>query len=698
MQRFVQWTLILAVMLQIAMAGAQTPTPEDSWTSDYVAALVSAARNDPSGCLELRRLASVLSAPIAPLARARELQYCRQKDPSGAIRELQTMLQEPATVWLRPMLAEVVIGLAVANSDLRALAENAILNLSNLSSQKEKEQLLQAAVRAAKTLGLSAREQELLTTLYAISPRKQPSPPQTEWMKVANDFKVNEEWSDAKIYYNRLLQVRSLSATDQLRAWDGLRQIDKAKFRSGLGPLDQFLKSSKEVARFSQGQLGKAGATFVERQVLVEAWVQYARDEWSYGDEGRASAELTQILTASFVEDLFKAYAFLYRSRIYAGGNLWSKAASAATEGTQILTQQLNVSDQWTAWVWNLWDDCFWAEAFANRKAGALQASLAALQWGATYSKSASSRVKFKFWMAENEKVLGMASASSADWFEVVNMDPNGYYGFVAHGELGQAITTLPDFDLSDVAKPASVGADDFAVLHWLVRAGEMPLAQKYSRQVLSDKSYAVDDLRLRAFVGDFMSNWTIFFARIPPEQRDAFLASNARLFFPKPYFNSVATAVAKTTGVDADYVYAIMRQESGFNPWARSPVNAYGLLQLMPSTARRIAPGAGVSFTDDHELFLPAVNIPIGVAFMDELFGKVSGSFILRTIGYNTELAKGLEWKQRLYQGDIFEFIEQIPYEETRSYVRLVMRNYLMNKRLNSPLPFLFPLDLLKL
>ena len=698
MQRFVLWTLILVVMLEIPLVAAQAAAPEDSWTTDYSAALTLAARNDPSGCLELQRLASVVSAPLAPLAHARELQYCRPRDPSGAVAELEAMLKDPMTVWLQPLLAEVVIGLAVVNGNLRALADNAPLNLSNLSSQREKEQLLQAAVRAAKTLGLSVREQELLAALYLISPRMQPSPPQTEWMKVANDFKVNEDWSSAKTYYSRLLKVRTLSVVDQLRAWDGLRQIDKAKFRSGTGTLDLFLKSSKDVARFSQTQLSKNGAPFAERQSLVEAWVQYARDEWSYGDEARASAELTRLLAASFVEDVFKAYAFLYRSRIYAGGNSWSKAASAATEGTQILTQQLNVSDQWTAWVWNLWDDCFWAEAFASRKAGALQASLAALQWGLNYSKNPSSRTKFKFWIAENEKALGMASASAADWFDVVNMDPNGYYGFVARGELGQAITTLPDFDLSDVAQPVSLGVDDFAVIHWLVRAGEMPLAQKYSRRVLSDKSYAVDDLRLRAFVGDFMSNWTIFFARIPLDQRDTFLASNARLFFPKPYFHSVATAVAKTTGVDADYVYAIMRQESGFNPWARSPVNAYGLLQLMPSTARRIAPAAGVSFNDDYELFLPAINIPIGVAFMGELVGKVNGSFILRTIGYNTELAKGLEWKQRLYQGDIFEFIEQIPYEETRSYVRLVIRNYLMNRRLNSTLPFMFPLDILNL
>ena len=75
MQRFVLWTLILVVMLEIPLVAAQAAAPEDSWTTDYSAALTLAARNDPSGCLGLQRLASVFSAPLAPWAHAREFQY-----------------------------------------------------------------------------------------------------------------------------------------------------------------------------------------------------------------------------------------------------------------------------------------------------------------------------------------------------------------------------------------------------------------------------------------------------------------------------------------------------------------------------------------------------------------------------------------------------------------------------------------------
>ncbi len=697
MRRISLFTIQFILFICTFSVTAQAPIAEADWARDYVAALDLVKVGPVAACQEFQRLAGQNAAPIAALAHARDLQYCSGAGLSGALAELALMAQDSTLNWLRPLVGEILVKLAIESNDARALADYATLQVPNLSSQREKEQLLVQAIAAARGLGLSARVQELESALFAISPRLNLNPPASEWMKVADDFKTNEQWDDAKVYYQRLIATGSLSPAAELHARDGIRQIEKFRFRKNLGDLATFLNASREVADFASRQL-KNGGVFDDRRPLVEAWVQYARDEWSYGDEAKAQATLTIVIGSGYVEEIFKAYAYLFRSRIFAGDGAWTDAAAAGAEGTRILTSLIGTSDQWGSWQWGLWDDGFWAEAFADRKAGNLQASIAALQWALYYSKNASQKIKFKFWLAQNEKTLGMASAAALDWNAVVGMDPNGYYGFVARGELNAPISTLPDLDMSDVAQPASLSDHDFAILHWLTRAGERTLAQTYSRQVMSSKSYAVDELRLRAFTGDYAFLWTIFYAQIPADQRDTFLANNARLFYPKPFFDLVDKATKTVTGVDNEYVYAIMRQESGFNPWALSPVNAYGLLQLMPATARRIAPVAGVTFTDDYELFLPRINIPLGVTFMGELVGAVNGSFILRTIGYNAELVKGLEWKQKFYQGDIYEFVEQIPYDETRTYVRLVMRNYLMNKRLNAAVPFFFPLDILNL
>jgi soluble lytic murein transglycosylase len=91
-------------------------------------------------------------------------------------------------------------------------------------------------------------------------------------------------------------------------------------------------------------------------------------------------------------------------------------------------------------------------------------------------------------------------------------------------------------------------------------------------------------------------------------------------------------------------------------------------------------------------------INIPLGVALMDTLVDQTRGSFILRTGAYNAAFDKVMDWKEKLYKGNMFEFLEEIPYDETRAYVRLVMRNYLMNRRLNARHPFPFPMDLLRI
>eukprot|EP00752_Nemacystus_decipiens_P019115 g17171.t1 len=126
---------------------------------------------------------------------------------------------------------------------------------------------------------------------------------------------------------------------------------------------------------------------------------------------------------------------------------------------------------------------------------------------------------------------------------------------------------------------------------------------------------------------------------------------------------------------------YAIARQESGFDARARSSAGALGLMQLMPATARRIARDVGVSHSTARLTSDPAHNVTLGAYHLDELIAEYNGSYILTFIAYNAGPGRVPQWIDRFGdprtgQVDVIDWIELIPFSETRSYVQRVLEN----------------------
>ena len=179
----------------------------------------------------------------------------------------------------------------------------------------------------------------------------------------------------------------------------------------------------------------------------------------------------------------------------------------------------------------------------------------------------------------------------------------------------------------------------------------------------------------------------------LPRSFRSALAPGLERIIFPIRYHTEVKT-LAERAGVDPDLVMAIIRQESVFNPLARSPVGAMGLMQLMPDTAsmefRRLTPGY---LGDDEKrhirerlanplnLLVAETNLALGVHHLRSLLGKY-GVPVYVLSAYNASPAAVQRWITNIASKDILAFIEKIPYKETRGYVKLVLRNYFYYKR----------------
>ena len=144
-----------------------------------------------------------------------------------------------------------------------------------------------------------------------------------------------------------------------------------------------------------------------------------------------------------------------------------------------------------------------------------------------------------------------------------------------------------------------------------------------------------------------------------------------------------VIPASANISGAGKALAYAIARQESEFNVGAVSGAGARGLLQLLPGTAKEVAKKSGLPYSKARLTTDAGYNATLGAAFLGEQLGRFDGSYVLTFAGYNAGPRRAQEWVERY--GDprgkgidaVVDWIERIPFTETRSYVQRVMENY---------------------
>ena len=153
-------------------------------------------------------------------------------------------------------------------------------------------------------------------------------------------------------------------------------------------------------------------------------------------------------------------------------------------------------------------------------------------------------------------------------------------------------------------------------------------------------------------------------------------------IFYPLTNWNDIKTW-AKNRNLDQYQVAGLIRQESVFNPRAKSGANAYGLMQLILPTARSVARKYGASSVPSsyQDLFQPALNIELGTAFLRDQFDKF-GRIEYVAAAYNAGPNRIPTWRATLPL-EIDDFVEAIPFKETRAYVQGVIRNTAQYRRL---------------
>ena len=226
------------------------------------------------------------------------------------------------------------------------------------------------------------------------------------------------------------------------------------------------------------------------------------------------------------------------------------------------------------------------------------------------------------------------------------------------------------------------------------VYAFDLPtIKQQSQRQAILERQTAIYDQRvaLREFVQKTLIGFHDYYlARryTPSPKKTCGSPDNSRecaIFYPHAY-SAAVRAAAQRNGIHPELVWAIMNIESAFNHDSISHANAYGLLQIIPMTGYKVADALGVEDFGPYDLIKPEVSIAMGTWYFAQILHKFQGYATLSMAAYNGGPHQVARWLTA-YSGKIDHdaFIELIPYNEARNYVKKGMARLLIFERIDS-------------
>ena len=254
------------------------------------------------------------------------------------------------------------------------------------------------------------------------------------------------------------------------------------------------------------------------------------------------------------------------------------------------------------------------------------------------------------------------------------SMDPPGDYPLLDrippldHGEkITLADPPADDLHLQKAKLLGNGGLVDFAVRELQAAATDDPgsWAPAETAQLFTDTGHY--DRAIETMKHSVPSYFAVDIPMLPRPYWEA--------LFPRPYWPDLKK-YSVANQLDPYLVASLIRQESEFNPLAVSRANAVGLMQLLPKTGKLVAHQESLKRYNPSELFTPTVNLQLGTRYFRGMVDKFGGSFEHALAAYNAGSDRVEEWMGQGPYRDSPEFVESIPFTETREYVQAIIRN----------------------
>jgi soluble lytic murein transglycosylase len=282
--------------------------------------------------------------------------------------------------------------------------------------------------------------------------------------------------------------------------------------------------------------------------------------------------------------------------------------------------------------------------------------------------KTPVTKARAQYWQARAAEAANDDKTAKAMYQKAAQWSST-FYGQLALETLGKGTLKLPNPSRGD---PAVLDGDDVArAARILASIGEDNLFSRMALH-LNDELTDRDQRAALATLAVAMNK-----PAVATRLGKATAASGAPVHELGYPLRAVPVATLNGHTVEPAFALSLMRQESEFDPNARSGANARGMMQMLPATARNTANRIGVVF-DEAKLFDADYNVHLGANHLAELLNEFNGSYILTAAAYNAGTMRAWDWLAQYGdprgQIDPVVFIESIPFEETRNYVMRVL------------------------
>jgi len=284
-----------------------------------------------------------------------------------------------------------------------------------------------------------------------------------------------------------------------------------------------------------------------------------------------------------------------------------------------------------------------------------------------TDSESSFNASNAKYWKARTLEKQGKRDEAHVQYRELAGSTTPTYHTYLAQKKSGYTPAfTNPE---STVLSPQANSRKDKAQM--LIGLG-MPEEAQLEIVAMEDEANTKEEFVIVSLLYSQVDDYN---QSIKVAQGLGLPQAN-RLSYPKG-FQEFVGPYAKKYGVDELLVYSIIREESRFQKNVVSPADAVGLMQLIPPTARTVARQIGINGFSTAMLTIPRINIEMGIFYFKQVLDQFNGDVELALASYNAGPHRAADWKVRFYGLEKDEFIEEVPFKETRNYIRRILRSY---------------------
>jgi soluble lytic murein transglycosylase len=514
-----------------------------------------------------------------------------------------------------------------------------------------------------------------------------------------------------------LLPTQAASKTDVSKEWktDRIETLFTNKhYRDALKDLESLFETDKVAAQTAQFQLWRGISLFGTAQyhaaiqtlnsLTLPPPAMAAQAHFTIAECYRRLDNYPQFKHT--VEDMRPAFA----------GSRWREEALFSIGNYNLVRRNLTDSMSFYRMIVEEFprgsraEDCHWRIAWHEYRQGNFRQALDLFVEHLSRFASSGYRPAALYWAGRCQQNLGELAEAVQIYRAVADDFPAQYYGQLATKRLAslndsakaayQAVsrreTVMSEFSRNpgretqtDLAEVRKASVNDWPRVRALAQVQLFELAAwELLRPKVYGSSKAIEFQAAQLFYkGKNFYQTTRTLRRIFPNYLELSFASLPRevweMFYPANY-DSIIFRETKKYSIDPWLIMALIRQESSFNPKAVSAANAHGLMQLLPSTARRLAKRMGVPRPSVASLYDPDLNIRLGTQYFSDLLTQFNGQKDKVLAGYNAGENRVESWLGEGNYADSAEFVENIPFSETRNYVKIIFRNYFFYRKLH--------------